>query len=193
VEVMETATTQRGAERSGIGRHRRRPGRHAAAPGPVLTVTRLRDVAVVLVTAVTIAGVTGVAFPRATSSASIRHDDTPDPALVRSIEAAQGSQLCRIDWRRSTWHVKKLIRCAAAHVGISPEKALYVAWRESRFQPGAYNAAGAAAGVFQHLLRYWPERAVRYGFPRSSPYNARANIFVTMRMVRQHGWWPWGV
>jgi hypothetical protein len=191
--VTETATTLRPPERSGIGRHRRRPGRHAAAARPVLTATRLRDVAVVLVAAIAIAGVTGVAFPRATSSASIRHDDTPDPALVRSIEASPGSLPCQIDWRRSTWHVKKLIRCAAAHEGVSPDQALYVAWRESRFQPGAYNAAGAAAGVFQHLLRYWPERAVEYGFPRSSPYNARANIFVTMRMVRQHGWWPWGV
>jgi hypothetical protein len=100
-------------------------------------------------------------------------------------------RVCPIDWRQSTWHVKKLIRCAAEHHRVSPRKALYIAWRESRYQPDAFNPAGPAAGVFQHLLQYWPDRARTYGFPGWSPFNARANIFVTMRVVRDHGWVPW--
>ena len=100
--------------------------------------------------------------------------------------------ICPIDWRQSTWHVKQLIRCVAAYHGVNQEKALYIAWRESRYRPSAYNEAGRAGGIYQHLLRYWPERAADYGFDNSSVFNARANIFVTMRMVRRYGWTPWG-
>jgi hypothetical protein len=102
------------------------------------------------------------------------------------------TKICPIDWRQSTWHVKRLIRCVAAHYGINQEKALYIAWRESRYRPSAYNGAGPAGGLYQHLLRYWPDRAADYGFADWSIFNARANVFVTMRMVRQYGWTPWG-
>jgi hypothetical protein len=76
---------------------------------------------------------------------------------------------------------------------VEERKALYVAWRESRYRPSAYNTAGGAAGIYQHLLKYWPGRAADYGFPNWPAFNARANIFVTMRMVRTYGWDPWGV
>ena len=105
---------------------------------------------------------------------------------------ATATRICPIDWRESTWHVKQLIRCAAVHFGINPDKALYIAHRESRYRPSAYNSAGPAGGIYQHLLRYWPRRAEEYGFKNWSVFNARANIFVTMRMVRQYGWTPWG-
>ena len=71
--------------------------------------------------------------------------------------------VCPIPWQRGPRYVQRLIGCAA------------------RFY-----------GVFQHLCRYWPTRADDYGFAGWSAFNARANIFVTMRMVRQYGWWPWG-
>jgi hypothetical protein len=101
-------------------------------------------------------------------------------------------KICPIKWREGSFHVKRLIRCAARHYGVSTERALYIARRESRFQPKAYNVSSCAKGVFQHLCRYWPDRAYDYGFKGWSPYNARANIIVTMRMVRQYGWAPWG-
>ena len=102
------------------------------------------------------------------------------------------TDVCPIDWRRSTWHVKKLIRCAAHHYGLSERRSLYVAERESRFLPRAYNATSCAKGIFQHLCRYWASRAEAFGFPDRSAYNARANIFVTMRMVKRYGWGAWG-
>jgi hypothetical protein len=42
------------------------------------------------------------------------------------------------------------------------------------------------------LCRYWPDRAYSYGFRGRRAYNARANIIVTMKMVRRYGWTPWG-
>src|SRR5262245_23498014 len=112
--------------------------------------------------------------------------------------AASGSlskipaKVCPIDWRRDTRHVKGLIRCAARHVGVSVDKAVSIARRESRFHPRAYNSWSCAKGVYQHLCRYWPSRARTYGFRRWSAYHARANILVTMRMVKRYGWQPWG-
>jgi hypothetical protein len=70
---------------------------------------------------------------------------------------------------------------------------LYVANRESDFEPRAYNSSTGASGVFQHLRRYWPGRADVFGFGGWSAFNARANIMVTMRMVHRMGDWShWG-
>ncbi len=99
-----------------------------------------------------------------------------------------------MDWRRGPGAVRRLITCAARyyHVPGGPRKALLVALRESDLRPGAFNAGSCAEGIYQHLCRYWPGRASTFGFRRWSAYNARANILVTMRMVRREGWAPWG-
>ena len=101
-------------------------------------------------------------------------------------------KICAIDWRAGPTEVKHLIRCAAHHWGVNAEKALSIAHRESLFHPDAYNSWSCAKGIYQHLCRYWAERALDYGFKGRSAFNARANIIVTMKMVRRHGWGPWG-
>jgi len=102
------------------------------------------------------------------------------------------STVCPIPWRKGPRYVKELIECAARHFGVGSDKALQIAYRESKFSPGAYNARSCAKGIFQHLCRYWPTRADDYGFRGWSAYDARANIMVTMRMVLRYGWLPWG-
>ena len=124
-----------------------------------------------------------MSFPIATTSEAM---------VERGATRHLSLRICPIDWRQSPWHVKRLIRCVAAHYGVSERKALYVAWRESRYRPSAYNNYGGAAGIYQHLLKYWPHRAADFGFRDWSVFNARANIFVTMRMVMRYGWDPWG-
>lgn len=101
------------------------------------------------------------------------------------------AHVCPYDWRKGEWHVKQLIRCAAERWRVpgGARMALYVAARESHYRPNAYNAYSGASGVFQHLSRYWPGRADAYGFGGWSAFNARANIMVTMRMVRSNGDW----
>jgi len=103
-------------------------------------------------------------------------------------------KICQVDWRKGTWHVKQLIRCAADHWNVpgGVRMALYVANRESHYFPHAYNSYSGASGVYQHLSSYWPGRAHAYGFKGYSAFNARANIIVTMRMVKRYGWGPWG-
>jgi soluble lytic murein transglycosylase-like protein len=102
------------------------------------------------------------------------------------------ARICNYDWQKGTWQVKQLIRCAADHWNVpgGESMALAIADRESRFRPNAYNPSGCA-GIYQHMLKYWPGRAAAYGFSGWSAYNARANIIVTMRMVDRGGWGPW--
>jgi soluble lytic murein transglycosylase-like protein len=132
------------------------------------------------VAALLIAAILTVA-PATISGAAVPRDRFQVPAKI-----------CNIDWRKGRWQVKQLIRCAATywHVPGGAETALAIADRESRFRPRAYNSSGCA-GIYQHMLRYWPGRASDYGFPGWSAFNARANIIVTIRMVKRAGWGPW--
>jgi hypothetical protein len=116
-------------------------------------------------------------------------------AVTRGVRrnAQVSAKVCDYDWRKGTFQVKQLIRCAAEHWNVpgGADLALYIADRESHFHPNAYNPSGCA-GIYQHMLRYWPGRAASFGFEGWSAYNARANIIVTMRMVAEDGWGPWG-
>ena len=114
------------------------------------------------------------------------------PAVAQGRAAGTPSRICKIDWRDGPRQVQRLVRCAARHFRVSVETALYVADRESNFLPQAYNTSSCAKGIFQHLCRYWPDRSVDFGFRGWSAFNARANIIVTMKMVRRYGWEPWG-
>ncbi len=100
-------------------------------------------------------------------------------------------KICPIRWQDGTLQVKRLIRCAARHYGVNPDRAVTIAHRESEFHPHAYNAWSCAKGIYQHLCRYWAGRAYDYGFKGWPAFNARANIIVTMKMVRRYGWAPW--
>jgi hypothetical protein len=143
------------------------------------TPTRRRFPAALLLTAVLLT------VPAASASAGSHQD--PFSQVPRKI--------CRVDWRDGTWHVKKLIRCAVHRWSVpgGADKALYIANRESNFQPHAYNSYSGASGIYQHLRRYWPGRASTYGFHGWSAFNARANIIVSIRMVHRLGsWQPWG-
>lgn len=142
--------------------------------------TRRAIVATILLTAISLS------FPTAQASALSRSG-----ASLRAVTGTMDT-VCRIDWRDSQLKVKKLIRCAAGYYHVSVERALYVARRESRFNPRAYNSSSCAKGLYQHLCRYWPGRADAFGFDNWSAYNGRANVFVTMRMVKRYGWGPWG-
>jgi len=101
-------------------------------------------------------------------------------------------RICDYDWQRSSYQLRRLIRCAARRWNVhgGPDKAVSVARCESRFNPDAYNGGGYA-GVFQQATRYWPSRATTYGFRDYSVYNGRANVMVSIRMAHRGGWGPW--
>jgi hypothetical protein len=127
-------------------------------------------------------------FPTTQASSVSRDGGSELSAVTGTMDT-----ICHIDWRRGPRAVKRLIRCVAGYYDVDADKALYVARRESRFDPQAYNSSSCAKGLFQHLCRYWPDRADVYGFNDWSAYNGRANVFVTIKMVKRVGWQPWGL
>jgi hypothetical protein len=123
-----------------------------------------------------------LAVAPATATAAQGHGDRTVPLRV-----------CHYDWRASTHQLKSVIRCAAHRWKVpgGVAKALSVARCESGFNPRAYNASGYA-GVYQHAVRYWRQRADEWGFPRRSVFNGRANVIVAIRMAHALGWSAWG-
>jgi hypothetical protein len=112
-------------------------------------------------------------------------------------KAARG--ICAYQWRdRDTGYrpyaIKRIIKCAVAHYPVQggARKALYIAWRESRFNP--YVTNGRFKGIYQQGTTWWPDRYHGYGFwyLRNKILNARTNIIVSIRMAHRHGWGPWG-
>jgi hypothetical protein len=86
--------------------------------------------------------------------------------------------------------VRAMIRSLARRHGLSVSTALRVAGCESRFNRRAYSYP--YAGVFQQDLRYWPRRAAHFGHRGASPFDAHANIDVSLKMARSMGWGHWG-
>jgi hypothetical protein len=114
---------------------------------------------------------------------------------------AKAAGVCEFPWQTksggySEWQVKRIIKCAVAHYPVAggAHKALYIAWRESRYDPYAVNPNGRFKGIYQQGISWWQTRYKTYGF-RYLPdkiLNARTNIIVSIRMAHQHGWGPWG-
>lgn len=68
--------------------------------------------------------------------------------------------------------------------------ALNIIQCESGGDPNAYNASSGASGLFQHLAKYWPERAAKAGFPGASPFNPEANIAASAYLLYAPGGGP---
>ncbi len=71
------------------------------------------------------------------------------------------------------------------------DKAVLVAGCESTYNPSAYNPAGPFAGLFQHSLAYWNDRAAAAGWAGASVYDATANTAVSAWLWARDGWGHW--
>jgi hypothetical protein len=192
---MQTPTTYRGP--IGRGPPRRSHGRSrqlritAGVISMMTTLTRFRrSFAAALMLTVLL---TAAPLISAVAAANTGHDSISSGTTTASTTSRTlPRRICDIDWKRSPFQLKRLIRCAARrwHVAGGPDKAVAVARCESRLNPRAYNPGGYA-GVFQQATRYWPSRATTYGFRDYSVYNGRANVMVSVRMAHRGGWGPW--
>lgn len=68
-------------------------------------------------------------------------------------------------------------------------KAVRVAWCESRFDPASTNLRTGAIGLFQHLPRYWEERAEQAGFSGADPTNPEASTAAAAWAIYEGGGW----
>jgi hypothetical protein len=69
------------------------------------------------------------------------------------------------------------------------DRALRIIRCESGSNASAANSISGAAGLFQHLPRYWAGRAEAAGFAGASIFNAEANIAAAAWLVYHGGGW----
>lgn len=86
--------------------------------------------------------------------------------------------------------IEAIIREAAAAHGVDPEQLVRVAYCESRFNPGAYNASGAA-GLFQFMPGTWAANSVRAGYAGASVYDPVASANVAAWMFARGQAYQW--
>jgi hypothetical protein len=86
---------------------------------------------------------------------------------------------------------KEVSRCfikrAAVHFHQSRRQALYIAWRESRYNYRVTNSSSGAAGLYQFMRGTWAHTPYR----RYSPYNPRWASLAAMWMWKHGGYSHW--
>jgi hypothetical protein len=68
-------------------------------------------------------------------------------------------------------------------------KAVRIAWCESRFDPNATDLRTGGVGLFNHLPRYWDERATNAGFPGVAATDPEASTAAAAWEVYNGGGW----
>jgi len=68
-------------------------------------------------------------------------------------------------------------------------RAVRVAWCESRFDPDSVDRRTGGSGLFHHLPRYWEERASNAGFVGAEPDDAEASTAAAAWAVYDGGGW----
>ncbi len=68
-------------------------------------------------------------------------------------------------------------------------RAVRVAWCESRFDPNSTDLRTGAVGLFQHLPQYWEERASAAGYPGADPTDPAASTAAAAWAVYDGGGW----
>jgi uncharacterized protein YabE (DUF348 family) len=115
-------------------------------------------------------------------------------ALLASQElAAPVTEVRRVGTRTPPGgsEIEAIIRDAAAAQGANADQLVRVAYCESRFNPGAYNASSGASGLFQFLATTWAANSVRAGYAGASAFDpvASATVAAWMFARGQAGQW----
>jgi hypothetical protein len=76
---------------------------------------------------------------------------------------------------------------APEHVDL----ALKIISCESGGDPNAQNPSSGAAGLFQHIPRYWDARVASAGMPGASIFDPIANVAASAYLAYSDGWGHW--
>jgi len=124
---------------------------------------------------------TGTEAVTGTTTADVTEDEaasgTPSTGTIASDSSGWLSQV----------QVRALVSEYFAAEDVN--QAVRVAWCESRFDPSSTNLRTGAVGLFQHLPRYWDERAESAGFPNAEPTDPEASTAAAAWAVYNGGGW----
>ena len=115
-----------------------------------------------------------------TTIAEVTEDETSGTASTGTIASDSSGWLSQVQ-------VRALVSEYFAVEDVN--QAVRVAWCESRFDPKSTNLRTGAVGLFQHLPRYWDERAESAGFPNADPTDPEASTAAAAWAVYNGGGW----
>lgn len=102
-------------------------------------------------------------------------DESAETTSAESDEAAE--ETATVSSPTSGWlsevEVRRLVTIYFEPRDVN--KAVRIAWCESRFDANAEDLRTGGVGLFNHLPRYWEERATNAGFPGVSPTDPEAS------------------
>lgn len=116
---------------------------------------------------------------------------TSDVGVDESSQPEEETGVGTITSATSGWLSEVEVR-ALVSLYFEPEdvnRAVRVAWCESRFDPNSVNLRTGAVGLFQHLPKYWQERATNAGFAGYEPTNPEASTAAAAWAVYHGGGW----
>jgi hypothetical protein len=123
----------------------------------------------------------GAGAPAATTSDEEEPTDAVVPAASTGTIASDASG----------WLSQVQVRALVSRYFTAEDvnKAVRVAWCESRFNPSSTNLRTGAVGLFQHLPKYWEERTENAGFPNADPTDPEASTAAAAWAVYNGGGW----
>lgn len=121
------------------------------------------------------------AVPRADGPADLTQHRPPAPTATTTTDSTTSSTTATFEEapRGEGW-----LPLLVAHFGRHAPDALAVLRCESSGDPDATNPSSGAAGLFQHLPRYWARRSDAAGLPGADIYDPAANIAVAAWLSR---------
>lgn len=123
----------------------------------------------------------------ATLEASAETADDVDAATEDEEDAGTSTVASPASGWLSEVEVRAVVSLYFADVDVN--RAIRVAWCESRFDPEATDLRTGAVGLFKHLPRYWEERAANAGFTGAPPTNPEASVAAAAWEVYEGGGW----
>lgn len=122
-------------------------------------------------------------------------NQTPDTTLAEAAASDSGETGAAANGTiaspESGWLSQVQVRALAAEYFATEDvnRAVRVAWCESRFNPSSTNLRTGAVGLFQHLPRYWEARAESAGFGGAEPTDPEASTAAAAWAVYHEGGW----
>lgn len=122
----------------------------------------------------------------------------PDPdTLTATIDAAASDEDSDASTAAGTiasasgWLSEVEVRAFASQYFRAEDvnQAVRIAWCESRFDPNSVNFRTGGIGLFQHLPKYWDERAANAGFRGFEPTDPEASTAAAAWAVYNGGGW----
>jgi hypothetical protein len=115
-----------------------------------------------------------------TAAAETEEDDTSETGAVGTIASAATGWLSEVE-------VRYLVTQYFQPEDIN--RAIRVAWCESRFDPKSVDLHDGGTGLFHHLPQYWEERAANAGFSGARPTDPDASTAAAAWEVYDGGGW----